>query len=256
MKVMTVLVLSISMLVGFFGAVHARPPRPSHPPREPDLAQRLGLKPRQENDLKASLRRSTTEADRIREALIVERGKLRELYDDYNLDHSRARGLITKINKLQLDLLESSLERQISLRRILNPRQFALLNKIIVPEPPDAGELRFPRPGGPRDRPPGLKLSPEQQEAVEKLWWKRRGESDAATLDMAHDLKAITRLYENYRLDVRAVKKLIQNVNKAQLRMMDLRFDRQVEQRKILTEQQFRELKQHMRLLRPLRPDR
>jgi len=252
MKIVTAFALSFAMLMGLLGAVQARPARDS------DLARRLGLTSRQENDLKTALRRSTAETDRIRGALVIERAKLREMYDDYDLNHSRAHISINRINSLQRDLLEASLQRQISLRKILNQRQFMQLNKIIVPEPPDAGELRFrSRPGGPRDgNVPGLKLSPEQQEAIERLWWNRRHESDDATQGMARDLKAITRLYDNYRLDARAVRKLIVSINKAQLRMMKSRFDRQVEQRKILTEPQFRDLKQHMRLLRPLRPDR
>jgi len=247
MKTLMAVVFSI-LLVGQTGT-HVLAQRPG--PRDGRaLFEQLGLTPGQRAKLRELLRANRMESERARRALGQERTRLFATYDDYQLNVSRARQSIVKMNRLRLDLLNASLHRQIALRTVLTADQFAQMKRIMRHGPFDRERLgKGPGPGhgfGPR-RPPQLDLRSDQRDAVEKFWKshdKNVGETGRA---MAHDLAAINRLYENHRLDERAAKRLISSVNQAQAREAHLRLDWQVEMRKILSEDQFRTLTQHIR---------
>ena len=247
MRTAVAVVFSI-LLIGYIGAdVSAQ--RPGHPDRVAML-EKLGLTPEQKAKLKGQLRANRDNAHRARQALMDERGRLLMTYDDYQLNASRAHQIMVKMNRLQLDLLNASLGRELALRSVLTADQFGRMKRMMGPDPFDRKRWDGPGHVNPRDggrRLPQLGLSPGQQGAVEKFWKsheKQVGETKGA---MAHDLAAIKRLYENYRLDEGAARRLISNVNKAQVHERQLRLDWQLEMRKILSKGQFRTLTQHIR---------
>jgi len=247
MKTLVAVVFSV-LLIGYIGAdVSAQRPVPRD---RGVMFETLGLTPEQKAKLKMLLRGNRDEAHKAQQALMEERMRLFATYDDYQLNASRARQTMAKMNRLQLDLLNASLGREIALRRVLTADQFGRMKRNMGPDP--FGRQRWGGPRGmePREggrRLPQLGLSPDQQGAVEEFWKshdKRVRESGRA---MERDLVAVKRLYENYRLDEGAAKRLISNVNKAQAHERQLRLDWQVEMRKILSQDQFRALTQHIK---------
>ncbi|MDO8589147.1 MAG: hypothetical protein Q7T82_19140 [Armatimonadota bacterium] len=217
------------------------------PPGPAAILERLDLSDSQRAKLRDVLRSSGQVSDRTRQALVDERQRLRRLYDDYDLNMSRARDSIARVNKLQRDLLDNSLERQIRLRDVLAPRQFVQLNRVIGPESPVIERMDAERGGPSPDRLPQLSLDPDQQSAIEKMWQSRKNQSGDVYRDMRRDLQAIGRLYDNHRLDEGKARRLIGGVNKLQLQILQARLERQLKLRKILNEQQFRILTEHVR---------
>jgi len=237
MRRVLVSVFSILLILPIVGQAAAKPPRE----RRGDM-ERLGLRPGQKERLRGVFRSSGAESDRASLALSGGRRQLFALYDDYRLNEGRARETIDRINRLQLDLLNASLERQLALRKQLSPEQFERLGKKAGPDGPGfGGPPGFDGPPQARDL-PRLEFDSGQREAVERLWRRGSKEREAAFDAMSNDLRAIDRLYDDYRLDERAARRLIDSINKSQLRIMLIRLDWQVEIRKILSPQQFRAL--------------
>ena len=234
MKVLIAIAFSI-LLIGQSSAQLAAQHRPGQRGRALD---QLGLTHGQKEKLIGTLRSNRMEAQQVRRALMEEREQFRVRCDQYQLDAARAREIMTKVNRLQLAMLKVSLDRQLRLRSVLNPDQLAQLNRI---EGAEQGRGLHGKAG------PQLGLSADQRDAIGKLWKSQSKGMDEAHRSMSTDLAAIDRAYNGYRLDERAARHLISRINQAQLRHMQVRLEWQIEMRKILSEEQFRTLTQHVK---------
>ncbi|MDO8683133.1 MAG: hypothetical protein Q7N50_06595 [Armatimonadota bacterium] len=245
MKRLLLAALSIVLL----GQVLGGTPAQARPKDRSNTLEELGLSPDQKGKLLDILRSGKEDAYGSHRTLMEERGRLFAMYRDYDLNTGKAKDAISRINRLQLEILNASLDRQIGMRKILTAEQFYRLNKAIGPEP--IGPERWgDGPGnsrGPRDKKmPQIDLRPGQQEAIEKMWKSQRRESEQAYNEIGRDLRTINSLYDDYRLDDRQARKLIKNINKTQLELLKSKYDRQIQMRKILSEQQFRTLSERL----------
>jgi Spy/CpxP family protein refolding chaperone len=243
-RIRTIL-LSLALLACLAGAGVAQPPAKGHSGQ----IDQLGLSAGQKARIHQILSPDKLKAEHARLALLAERKRLHETYDDYRLNEAKARDSIRKINSLQLDLLNISLDREIRIRSVLSSEQFDHLTRLVGPDRFGQGDVADGSRKGPRPRRPlpQLGLSSDQKDIVEKSWKKWGQESRDAFNDMQHNLQAMAGVYQKYRLDEGSAHRLIGKINKLQLRRLQLHLEHQEGLRKILSAQQFRTLREHNR---------
>lgn len=246
------ILISLFVLAGLAGSVSAQGPGERR-----GRLDRLGLSSDQGAKIKQLLKSNRTDGEAAKRALRADRMRLFAMYDEYRLNEAATRDCINRVNHGQLALLKSSLERELGLRGILTQDQFAQLHRMMGPQ---RGPERFgegpgrgrgsdgPRPGleFQSRRLPQLQLTNGQQRAVERLWQAQDKDSEGAIRDMGRDLRAIQTSYGAYRLDERAARRLIVTINRSQMRLMQARLEAQIGLRKILSEDQFRTLTEHV----------
>src|SRR3990172_3868159 len=136
-KVLRRLVLAASAILILGQALVAAPAGPMDRERarmraRSDTAlEKLNISP----DKKAKYRRMRAArraaTDAAKRTLRAQRMRLFALYGEYRLNESAARDAIKRINRVQLDLLNNSLERQTEQRRMLSETQLAQMRKMV-----------------------------------------------------------------------------------------------------------------------------
>ena len=92
-----------------------------------DALSRLKLDPKQMERVRHQLSPINAERTAALNKLRVNTGLVRELYSKYDIDEKRVQGLLIQINASQRQMLESSLDRQVELRKVLTEDQFDTL---------------------------------------------------------------------------------------------------------------------------------
>jgi Spy/CpxP family protein refolding chaperone len=246
--------ISLVVIAGLACSVSAQTPKDRH-----TRLDRLGLSSDQSARIKQLLRSNRADGETARQALRADRMRLFSMYDSYRLNETTTRDLMNRVNRGQRELLKNSLEREIGLRAVLTQEQFTQLRRMMGPErgPERFGEGPVPGRGREPDARPGLEsharrlpelqLSSDQQSAVERLWLAQDKASESAMHDMGRNLRSVQALYADYHLDEQAARRLIVTINRSQMRLMQARLDAQIGLRKILSEDQFRTLAEHVR---------
>jgi Spy/CpxP family protein refolding chaperone len=212
--------------------------------------EQLNLTADQKAKLRDFIRTSKQGTQNDRKGITAERQRLMSLYCNYDLNTTQAQKSISKINSLELDLLNRRLDRRLRVRSVLTPDQFVRFRKIMDKTPRAGNRIdeELPRSMGQRRGPlPKLNLSADQQQKIQNMWQSQRAEQERVLQSMNQDLKSMEQLFAKYHVDERAVGRLILSVNKDQLRILQLRLNRQIQLRKIINEQQFQALAQHIK---------
>jgi len=227
-------------------ALCARPAVAERPERGPGLRSRLNLSSDQRTKLQAHVRdvrsRALTVGGELRAARVMLAGQ----FADYRLDERRTQESARKINALQHRLLKLNLDDQVGLRQILSREQFEQLWASV------GGRGRLHVDGhiegdreGPGDRAvERIGLSPEQQESIRKLYSTTRETTLSLRQRLSTETEGLRRLYSDYDLDAKKATARIDKLRRIQLALLGAMIARQVELRKILTEQQFQALSQ------------
>jgi len=184
-----------------------------------------------------------TKTSRIRDDLMRARTDLFRVYQDYNLDERKAKTAIEKIGRLQRALLDTHLDNQVAVRRVLTEDQFAefwsKLDRRIggregafMPPPGDILLERFPEKVIAETG-----LSTDQQQRLRKLGgWQRR---KAIVDKIRRDSEQLVDVYSEYNLDNTAARKLIDSLHTSQTKLSLLGHGTQQALRSVLTEHQF-----------------
>jgi len=213
----------------------------------------LDLTPEQKSRLQDLVRETKSETASVRRALFEKRRSLVNIYADWRLDEKKARENIKAIGDLQRRLLELNLENQLGLRRILDREQFESFRGAIRERdgrwgrrPSEWAEHTAPGDLSPRgfER---LRLAPDQLDRVRRLFRAERSDSDAPLRRLQRDTETVRRLYLDYSLDEKKLRDLLDRINQTQREVMENSLNRQIEIRKILSEDQFNALMAEVR---------
>jgi Spy/CpxP family protein refolding chaperone len=169
---------------------------------------------------------------------------------NYNPDAKHIHETVRRINTAQLNLLNTHLESQMGLRKILTKDQFQNLRETI----PDTinGEIRTkPRSNGVNGPKMGdvkqLGLSSDQQEKIKRLFQSSSERMKSAVQRVQNGSNSLRQLYLDYDLNVQQAKSRITGLNRAQQDVLKVTISRQEDLRKILTQQQFETLSKSVR---------
>lgn len=218
----------------------------------PCYAAQAGIPPVRQNKLKAIAEQTRQKTEHARHQLLRARMELFEVYSRYDLDERRARAVLDRISRAQMNLLELHLEHQAELRRVLDEDEFASLWKMmsrkmgrpeaaVLPPPEEAVMDRLPD-GEMIDR---LELSPDQRRRLEPI--VRPDPERLRLVDrLKHASRQIIELYSRYRLDTAAAKKLIGDMHRCQVELADLGHRKQQTLRTALNEAQFERLREEI----------
>ncbi len=239
------------------GILSAEPQRRGPEPGAPRIRADLNLSPEQQQKLRAHMRDTRQKTESIRRDMWAARAELWRQFRAYRLDEKAARNAAKKINGLNLKLLNAHLESQIGLRNILTQKQFQKLSRAIGgegvrpgprPAPGMEGRPRIPEP---EDESLGdvshLNLSSSQQERIKKLYAENRRVMEGLLKTQREYFQSLEKLYLNYKLDQKRAKQLIKQLNDVHMKIQEASIKRQVELRKILTEDQFNALRPKVR---------
>jgi len=245
------LALAVLLLLSS-GSVLAQGPPPGAGPHA-----RLNLTPEQREKLRSHIRDTRRKMLNVRNDLRDAHLNLNQQFGEYRLDDRRVQETIKRINSDQLHLLNINLESQIQLRSILTREQFQDLREAVSGFGVHLDEgLKGPSGDGPPGDVRRLGLSPEQQAQIGKLFQNSHETMRAIIRRLRADADALRKLYLSYDLDIKQAKLRISSLNDAQLDMLRATAARQVELRKILTEQQFQALSKSVRWPPPADPRR
>jgi Spy/CpxP family protein refolding chaperone len=246
MKLFRAFTVSVLLLWAILGGATAAP----RPGRVTTAIEQLGLSGDQKSKLRDYIDASRLGTQKDRSAIAAERQRLMDQYCRYNLNVVQAKNSITRINRLQLDLLNRRLDRRLRVRSVLTPDQFVKFRRLMdrMPRSPKRMDDELPPGGAPRGgQLPRLNLSPSQQQQIQKMWGSEQAEHQRILQSMTRDLQSMEQVFASYRVDERAARRLIVSVNKSQLQVLQLRHDRQMDLRRIITEPQFQALTQHIK---------
>lgn len=223
----------------------------------PAAAQRRGpgprarianLTPEQRERLKNHVREAQSEMRGIRMDLRDVRLNLYGQFREYRLDERRVQNSVRRINDLQRSLLDSNLENQLRLRDILTRGQFESLQEAVHDRDVERdGPHVWPGDDGPVGNVDRLRLSSEQKERIKRLWRSSRETAADLGTKLRSSSQDLQRLYMDYDLDQKQANKIIDRIGDTQLDLLKATVSRQVELRRILTEQQFRALSKSIR---------
>lgn len=226
----------------------------------PASAQRgIALSPDQKAKLHKLATEMKSEVYPVRRAMMEKRQALVGLYGQYNLNEKKARETTKDINSLQRKMLELNHSNQVRLRKALDKQDFELFAKAMARGP--GGPQRHSGPGGGSDDGidtfvpgdvdkrgiDGLKLAPNQVERVKRQLSPSDAGRAAAFKKLREDTEAIRNLYLKYDLDEKRARELLNSINASQRRMLENSLERQIELRKVLSEEQFNTLMQNVR---------
>lgn len=245
-KSMRVLVVAGLLLITVLAGAFAAPPTG----RATAVLEQLNLSADQQAKLRDFIRTSKQGTQSDRKAIMAERQRLMSLYCSYDLNVPQAQKSMTKINRLQLDLLNRRLDRRLRIRSVLTPDQFVRFRKIMDKTPRSGNRIEeeLPRNMSQRRGPlPKLNLSADQQQKIQNMWQSQRAEQQRVLQSMSQDLQTMEQLFAKYHVNEPAVRRLIVNINKDQIQVLQLRLNRQVQLRKIINQQQFQALAQHIK---------
>lgn len=197
----------------------------------------------QKNELKELAVQTREKTQSERQHLTRARQELLDIYSKYDLNESKAKSAIGKVQQSQLKLLNIHLEHQTGIRKILSSSQFTGFRERIGNKMRDRGNGQTDRMDtdiyADKSLLDGLNLSAEKkQKAQSKLGElaKRRANMIGS---MHSNFKRMMDLYADYELDASAAKRLIAKTHKLQSELMELSLKRQQAIRSLLTETQF-----------------
>ncbi len=224
----------------------------------PALAERNGLGNRQhiELNLSADQRDKLKKVlDKNRSRTTAARSDLRSSYSElfqqfhnYRMNNNRVQALVKKISSDRLTLLNLHLDSQIDIRGVLTSDQFNdLRNAIPGSEGRNGRRMQGEHSGVPENGDvEQLNLTKSQQTRIQKLFETSNNKMKTLGNKLHADGQALRKLYLSYNLDVRAAKAFIKDQSQIQTEMLKVIVARQVDMRKILTEDQFNKLVQTM----------
>lgn len=201
-------------------------------------------------DLAADTRRRM---DSIRDQLIRARMELMEVYSSYRLDERRARSIQERVSKAQLDLLNTNLDNQIGLRRILNEEQFEEFSRMFARRmggnpmgmfhgPVDAGPEWFREAQMLRDIP-----LPEQDKRRLRAAIDPGPEAMRSIQRLRDNTRKLLGLYGRYNLDEPAARRLIREIHGSQEYLAERHLQMQKAIRSALTEAEFEKYRDSLR---------
>lgn len=210
---------------------------------------RVNTTQQQKQQLKTLAQKSRNETRHKRDELRRTRGSLIETYNNYDLNINRAKGLINKISRIQLDLLNIHLNNQIAIRFITTEEQFdefvqmAKKRMHFEPKPPhmfgNASE-------SPEDMCPTKEMLTNAGITTAQIKHFREliGPEQKRTVanKLRKNSKQLIDIYSKYNLDTASAKKLISAIHNNQVELTELNFKRQLILREIITQDQFKRL--------------
>jgi len=205
----------------------------------------IGLPPAKKAQMKSFGAQVRMRAQRQRGALALARISLAQVYVDYRIDPQKMRDAETAVAKAQQELLNMHFQNQIALRRLLNAGQFGRFSVVMKDRirhrrknPPEEAAESFP------DRltdPATIARTSVTSDQVRRL--RAMPDKKAVTDKLKKDIGQLIALYDNYNLDIDAVRKSMAVVHQDQRQMAAVTHRRQQILRSVITADQFEQLK-------------
>jgi Spy/CpxP family protein refolding chaperone len=256
-----------SLIVVLLLAAVATTPLLSAPVRSDDKAPgiiaKLNLTPAQREALKKYIGASRAKMTDARNDLRSARMDFFRQMRQYRVDDSKVQDTVRRIGVSQRRLLQVVLENQLGLRRILTRTQFVQLGDAIKSRRAQEKREEHGGPGmwqgfgasnvGDINR---LGLTDDQKKRIGRLFDSSSTATKAAATRLQTEMRTMRGLYLSYDLDRKRVNAQMDRVADAERGFLRQTINRQVELRKILTEDQFETLAKTMRPPGPKPGDR
>lgn len=202
----------------------------------------------QRDQLKALASNTRDRVGREREALRRARMELLKAYSTYALDENKVKAACDKIGAAQLSLLNIHLDNEIALRDILTEDQFKAFREMMRRHMRDPQMLLLvPPEEAVLDRLPDKKMLDSLGiPAAKRKRLDTTFKNTKAIEGLRTSAKQLLDMYSNYDLDSTAARKLIDRIHRTQSYLLMLQRFRQQEIRRVLTEDQFKKLKEEI----------
>lgn len=207
----------------------------------------LDISSSQKDQLKALASNTRDRTSRERDDLRQARADLVKTYCSYTIDWHKLNATWEKISSAQMTLLNIHLDNEIAIRNILKAEQFKALREMMKRRLRDR-DVHFVAPPELEvlDRLPDKAMLDAMGVSEDKQKQLAESSNGRAVQELKESSKQLLDLYSSYSLDSGTARKLIATVHQKQTWLLKQQTHRQVQIRKILTQDQFQKLVQEI----------